>query len=297
MARGLSIHIGLNGVNPQAYDGQWQGTLTGAVQDAQDMFAIAQAQGYQARLLLNAQATRQAMLTALSEASQQLIAGDMLLLTYAGHGGVLPDVSGDESDGIDETWCLYDGHLIDDELGLAWTRFAQGVRILVVSDSCHSGTMTRGVLGMPRSMPRSVAVATWQRQRGFYTTVFNALYGLVWKKPSVKPAIPPSTHPSGNPNPPLSVPTPNNAAVDSSNPVASVRLLAACAEDQAAFDGKTNGFFTQTLKAVWQNGQFHGDYAAFYDQLYQKMRLYQLPQYTRLGADDAAFDAQKPFQI
>ena len=277
MARGLSIHIGLNGVNPQAYDGQWQGTLTGAVQDAQDMFAIAQAQGYQARLLFNAQATRQAVLTALSEASQQLIAGDMLLLTYAGHGGVLPDVSGDESDGIDETWCLYDGHLIDDELGLAWTRFAQGVRILVVSDSCHSGTMTRGVLGMPRSMPRSVAVATWQRQRGFYTTVFNALYGLVWKKNRV--------------------PTPNNAAVDSSNPAASVRLLAACAEDQAAFDGKTNGFFTQTLKAVWQNGQFHGDYAAFYDQLYQKMQLYQLPQYTRLGADDAAFDAQKPFQI
>jgi hypothetical protein len=53
------------------------------------------------------------------------------------------DVTGDEEDQLDETWCLYDGQLIDDELYLELSKFAEGVRILVLSDSCHSGTMIR----------------------------------------------------------------------------------------------------------------------------------------------------------
>jgi hypothetical protein len=38
------------------------------------------------------------------------------LLTYSGHGSQIPDVSQDEVDHYDETWCLYDGQLLDDEL-------------------------------------------------------------------------------------------------------------------------------------------------------------------------------------
>ena len=39
-------------------------------------------------------------------------------MTYSGHGGQIEDVSGEEEDKKDETWCLYDGELIDDEVSL-----------------------------------------------------------------------------------------------------------------------------------------------------------------------------------
>ena len=49
-------------------------------------------------------------------AAKALKPGDLFFLTYSGHGGQVPDVTGDEDDKQDETWCLYDGQLIDDEL-------------------------------------------------------------------------------------------------------------------------------------------------------------------------------------
>jgi hypothetical protein len=61
---------------------------------------------------------------------------------------------------------LYDGELIDDEVYAALNQFAGGVRIFVLSDSCHSGTVLRAAnfsaLGVtpvrPRMMPRDVAL-------------------------------------------------------------------------------------------------------------------------------------------
>jgi len=62
---------------------------------------------------------------------------------------------------MDETWVLYDRQLVDDELYKIWSKFKPGVRILVLSDSCHSGTVPRDIpafLGngpRPRAMPRA----------------------------------------------------------------------------------------------------------------------------------------------
>ena len=63
--------------------------------------------------------------------------------TYSGHGGQVDDVNGDEDDALDETWVLWDRQLIDDELFSLWSQFAPGVRITMLSDSCHSGTVLR----------------------------------------------------------------------------------------------------------------------------------------------------------
>ena len=110
------------------------------------MAAIAQAQGHEADRAADQKATRAKVLAAHARRGQGAEAGDLFFLTYSGHGGQVPDVNGDEeTTSKDETWCLYDGELIDDELYFELSRFAAGVRVLVLSDSCHSGTVTRAL--------------------------------------------------------------------------------------------------------------------------------------------------------
>jgi hypothetical protein len=144
--KGYALAIGLYKVDPAHYDG-WEGELFGCEPDAIDMENIAVSQGLNAEKLLTSQATRDAVLAKLNVFANILESGDLLVVSYSGHGGQLPDQNGDEQDGLDETWCLYDGQLLDDELYEAWAKFRSGVRILVFSDSCHSHTvlrMTRG---------------------------------------------------------------------------------------------------------------------------------------------------------
>jgi hypothetical protein len=84
--------------------------------------------------------------------------GDRLLLTFAGHGTRIPVLPGNPSgevDGQDETLVLtgYDAsqgrgaeHIIDDELDVLFRAAnTKGVIVCFVSDSCHSGTLTRSV--------------------------------------------------------------------------------------------------------------------------------------------------------
>src|SRR5207249_8670598 len=143
MANGLSIHIGLNRVDPDAYDG-WDGQLSGCINDATAMQRIADIQGFVSQMITDDEATHANVIQAISESAKGLKSGDMLLLTYSGHGGQVPDAGADpEDDGMNETWVLYDKMLLDDELDVLWGQFSAGVRIFVLSDSCHSGTMLR----------------------------------------------------------------------------------------------------------------------------------------------------------
>lgn len=141
-SRGYSIHIGLNHVDPTCYNG-WDGQLSGCINDATDMKSIADSLGYQSLILTDGQATSSNVIAQIGGAAQELTDGDILFLTYSGHGGQVPDVNGDEDDGQDETWVLYDRQLIDDELYALWSQFQSGVRIVMLSDSCHSGTVLR----------------------------------------------------------------------------------------------------------------------------------------------------------
>ena len=93
-----------------------------------DMAALADAVGYHATTLLTMEATREAVIGAIKGAAASMQAGDIFLMTYSGHGGQVPDFSGDEAlerqgDYEDETLCLYDGQLIDDELYALWAAF------------------------------------------------------------------------------------------------------------------------------------------------------------------------------
>ena len=95
MAKGISLHIGLNRVDPAAYNG-WAGTLAGCENDARSMKQIADACGYSSRIMLNDQATSAAVCEAIGQTAQDLAAGDYFLLSYSGHGGQVEDCNGDD---------------------------------------------------------------------------------------------------------------------------------------------------------------------------------------------------------
>jgi hypothetical protein len=74
----------------------------------------------------------------------------------------VPDTNGDEIDGLDEALCPYDlqtggGALIDDEINTLFSARKAGVRLVLISDSCHSGTVT--------PLPPPIPTPTMRRAR------------------------------------------------------------------------------------------------------------------------------------
>ena len=145
MSRGLSLHIGLDRVDPAHYDG-WDGKLYACELDANDMETLARSRGFETTKLLNQEATADAITSAIDGAARTLEPGDIFFLSYSGHGGQVPDRNEeDEPDRSDETWVAYDRQMVDDEIYLYWSRFKPDVRIIVFSDSCHGGAVTRDI--------------------------------------------------------------------------------------------------------------------------------------------------------
>jgi metacaspase-1 len=269
MAIGLSLHIGLNGVDPDQYEG-WDGQLAACEADAKDMAALAKKCEFKSStLLLTKAATADAVTTALRDAAKTLKSGDLFFLTYSGHGGQVKDTNGDEEkDRMDETWCCHDREFVDDELYALWGTFKSGVRIFVLSDSCHSGTVLRNipafVSGGPRirAMPTTVAAKVEKAHAKLYKKIQDA-------------------HPGA----------------EKTKVGASVLLISGCMDNQTSSDGARNGLFTGTLRAVWNNSKFKGNYRKFRDTIVAKMPSDQTPNYYFVGAANAKFEAQDPWTI
>ena len=65
------------------------------------------------------------------------------------HGTWVPDSDGDEADGKDEAICMYDGLISDDFFRELFKNPPPGLNLTMVSDSCHSGTMTKQAMFNP----------------------------------------------------------------------------------------------------------------------------------------------------
>lgn len=95
--------------------------------------------------LLNADATKANIRAELENLLAGAKAGDVLVFTNASHGTYLADTDKDEPK-FDEALCPYDTDsnlLVDDELRQLFLNIPDGVRLTVISDSCHSGSVTR----------------------------------------------------------------------------------------------------------------------------------------------------------
>ena len=82
MAKGKSLHIGLNSVDPKAYGG-WDGPLNACEADADDMHMLAETSGFSTKKLLTKHATRDAVLKEIREAGKELQAGDIFMISYS----------------------------------------------------------------------------------------------------------------------------------------------------------------------------------------------------------------------
>ncbi|MEW6363152.1 MAG: caspase family protein [Acidobacteriota bacterium] len=121
--------------------------LAGCVNDANDWAKALSNRGFAVKQLFDQQATGKAMRSAMLAAVTGASAGDLVVIQYSGHGSFVPDEDGDEPDGTDECLCPYDigakGPITDDELFEIYSARQQGVNLLMISDSCHSGTVAR----------------------------------------------------------------------------------------------------------------------------------------------------------
>jgi hypothetical protein len=241
MTKRQSLHIGLNVVDPQQYGG-WDGALSGCVNDANAMQEVAVSRGFKPQMLLDSDATAEAVRAHLDAAATELGDGDFFFLTYSGHGGQVPDENNEESDRLDETWCLYDTELVDDSLYGALCTFAAGVRIFVMSDSCHSETVTRDIVrrrdvGRERAIrapgpnskqaPLEVTEAEFKANKAAYEAQSK------WWEPRSRPT----------------------------DAKAKVVLMSGCRDDQTSLDGANNGAFTEAFLHVWDSGNYRRSYS------------------------------------
>jgi metacaspase-1 len=291
--RGIAMTIGLNNVDPRRYPGA--PPLRGCVNDAKDIRNLAKLNKFEVREpLIDSQATADAVIAGIKECLLKLDEGDIFLLQCSGHGGQVKDLNGDESDGRDETWCLYDRQMVDDELDQIWveTKYAPGIRVLMISDICHSGTVARGKgyladlkeggtqargdddrqrilaeLADPqvrfRFMPDDVLDRNFELGKADYQRISDQ----------------------------------TRAAVQSDERAikAAVLLLSGCQDNQLSGDRSNNGLFTARLLNVWKDGDFKGNYRQFHAAIVSQMPPSQTPNFYPIGQPDLGFWLQRPF--
>jgi hypothetical protein len=105
------------------------------------------------RVLLDEDATRQQVIAGFREHLSQAREGDAVLIYYAGHGAQNPTAEEFlpySTAGKDEGWVLYDSRLAgafdlaDKEIAILLSEIAINCpNIVVISDSCYSGSLTR----------------------------------------------------------------------------------------------------------------------------------------------------------
>lgn len=299
MGRGVSIHIGLNTLDAGHYSVGGEllfEQLEGCVNDAVLMQRIAKSRNFDTELFVtteNEETNREKLATEkiferIRFHKEQLGEGDFFLLTFAGHGSQIDNFGSDfELSGNDQTMCFYDRMVIDDELSQLWSSFNPGVRILVISDSCHSGTVFFAALMETMIFSEVATGSNFSESLIIKRTLFNVIksrlntgkhrklrdgagmelfmkhqvkYSEIFQKLSQALA---------------------DKGVETFNSLIKCSLLklSACQDHEKAEDGAINGVFTTALKKIWfgtetptegQIGGFAGSYLDFFKLVRQK---------------------------
>lgn len=231
MMQNYALHIGINQADTNGRDMNPKALLRYAHDDAQVMADISAANGFtNRRLLLDADATFENVVTEIRNAISHLAEGGMFLWSFSGHGTRFPG-SEREHDPHDQGWILYDGILLDKCIRALLARFDKRARVVLVSDCCYGGNMVRH---------RRFA-ELWHRDHPDATLELGQL--------ALKHVTVPSdvARPTTKTGPQYVGPCPEER-VSLSDIQASVIAIGACSSDEVAFDGA----FGRALRKVWE---------------------------------------------
>ena len=148
------------GINNYATPGM---DLNGCVNDANNMKDfLLECCGFEdagIKMLLDAQATKANILGHLNWLVSKGDAGVELFYYHSGHVTQVFDVSGDESDQLDEVLVPHDHDwndpLLDDYLADIFKKLSAGAFLSMICDTCHSGSMTKDIvrnIAVPKEM-------------------------------------------------------------------------------------------------------------------------------------------------
>jgi hypothetical protein len=187
--------------------------LRGCVPDVKNMANLLRRQfGFEAgdlSMLTDFAATKRAIQKAITGLIRGARRGDVLLVHFSGHGSNVPDDNGDEADNRDEILCPTDldwyAPLRDDWLRATFDKLRAGVSLTVITDSCHSGTVTRAIAPpdapmLERYLPSPwdlVAVESGRRLRGATRATLHRSPAAARRKRDVAPADIPEVLVSG----------------------------------------------------------------------------------------------------
>ena len=129
-------------------------TLSGCVSDAHAWAEVLARNGFATNLILDGQGTYDGITSALRDLVQSSRRGDVLVFQYSGHGTTMPDETGRTVDGVEEAMVPVDFDtntpklLMDFDVAGIFNALPDGVNLTCFIDCCHSGTITRMLVGL-----------------------------------------------------------------------------------------------------------------------------------------------------
>lgn len=123
-------------------------------------------------VITDGKATRRAILEAMDRLVAESNESDVVYIHFSGHGSRVDDENGDEKDDqMDETIVPHDGRtdeiadITDDEINAVLSRM-KAASVVIVLDSCYSGTATRDIEFRTRSIPRDTRTSLYADRWG-----------------------------------------------------------------------------------------------------------------------------------
>jgi len=244
------------------------GSCPGCKKDAEVLSSIMDGLGYTGDTLVSEKATKANVEKMLRNGVSSTQEGGLFLFFYSGHGGQ-EYLGGKEPDGADrqdEYLCLYDTHMLDDEI---WeiVSSCKG-RVFLYFDACHSATLYRSVASDLSAI------------RGGDARALSARC-VMWS--------------SGFTFDPSDFVQAGALSVDSSGRAVSSRILcwSGCREAEFSYGASAGGVMTRAVVRNWKPGvSYDGLWTLVYSDV-QREQKDQHPVQTSLGALFTGMEAFK----